>query len=86
MLQFRMAILPVIALLLSCGIAPHTGGSGTETVNTYAVLCDGKPANGAIVSLIDPHSWLDSVSQNASPVLQRTVADERSEPVCPPVK
>jgi hypothetical protein len=76
---FRTAILLVSAVVLpflSCGVEPISGGSGTETVNTFAVLCDGKPANGAIVSLIDPHSWLDSIGQKASPVLQRTVADE----------
>lgn len=66
-----------VATLVSCGLGPLAGGSGTETVNTYAVLSDGSPAGGAIVSVIDPQWWLDSVKQKASPVVFRAVADEQ---------
>jgi len=76
---FRLWILFLIAvatLFITCGTEPISGGSGTETVNTFAYLCNGKPASGAIVSVIDPLLWLDSVSLKASPVVQRTTADE----------
>jgi hypothetical protein len=72
-------LLPVIllAMTVSCGLDSLAGGSGTETVNTFAALADGTPAQGATVWVIDPEQWLDSISEKTFPVILRTVADSQ---------
>jgi hypothetical protein len=65
----------VLSAMVSCGLDPLAGGSGTETVNSFVVLDDGTPAQGATVRIIDPQWWLDSISEKTSPVILRTVAD-----------
>jgi hypothetical protein len=76
-IRLLSGVLAVFAALVSCSPDRVAGGSGTETVNSYALLADSKPAGGAIVHVIDPQWWLDSVRQKASPVLQRAVADDK---------
>ncbi len=66
----------LIAFLLSCGITQTTGGGGTETVNTYAVLSNGTPASGAVVRIIDENGWFDSLQFGTSAVIESTVADK----------
>ncbi|MBN1578315.1 MAG: hypothetical protein JW913_17270 [Chitinispirillaceae bacterium] len=62
---------------VSCGTAVSTGGgTGTETVNTYAMRPDGTPAAGAVAQIIEARFWIDSIHNGASPVLQQTIADE----------
>jgi hypothetical protein len=70
MRRFIRTLLPatVLAATVSCGLDPLAGGSGTETVNTFATLADGTPARGATVRVIDPEQWLDSVSEKTLPV------------------
>jgi len=50
-------------------------GTGTETINTYALLSDGRPAIGASVRIIDATGWFDSIDIGASPVLQDLITD-----------
>ncbi len=54
-------------ILLSCSGSPTSEGSATETVNTFAVLSSGEPAEDAVVRLIDADSWFVRVSQGAVP-------------------
>ncbi len=65
--------------LLSCEHVPLSQGpgtgTGTETINTYALLSDGRPAIGASVRIIDATGWFDSIDIGASPVLQDLIAD-----------
>jgi hypothetical protein len=70
-------LLPAIllAMTVSCGLDSLAGGSGTETVNTYVILYDGTPAQGATVRIIDADCWLDSIYEKASPVAMRSVVD-----------
>ncbi|MBN2036685.1 MAG: hypothetical protein JW768_08100 [Chitinispirillaceae bacterium] len=63
------------AVFFSCGLGPLAGGSGTETTNSYVVLADNTPAEGAIIRVIDPAAWIDSMAVKASPVMVRVVAD-----------
>lgn len=63
-------------MYISCGINPQAGGSGTETVNTFAYLED-IPAEGAIVSVIYPESWLDSIRNSNSPTILQDTCDEK---------
>lgn len=60
---------------LSCVSQPVSGGSGTETINSFVCLSDGKPARGASVAIIDANGWIDSVKKNVSPVITSTVTD-----------
>jgi hypothetical protein len=71
---FQLTIAFAIGLL-SCEHNPISGGTGTETINTFAKLSDGTPARGASVLLIDASGWIDSIRQGASPVLERGVTD-----------
>lgn len=63
----------VICTLLRCTNPSTAGGSGTETVNTYASLPCGAPATGAVVRVIDAGGWIDSVRRQTSPVLESTI-------------
>ncbi|MBN2189175.1 MAG: hypothetical protein JW699_06960 [Chitinispirillaceae bacterium] len=74
-LSMLLIVAATAACVCSCGFGPLAGGSGTETVNTFALLADGSPAKGAIVRVIDPQWWIDSVRVKASPVILRTVVD-----------
>ena len=54
-------LLVVISLLwLSCSL-DITGGSGTETTDSYAYLASGAPASNCKVFLIDQANWLSHV-------------------------
>jgi len=66
----------IIASLLSCSVTQTTGGGGTETVNTFAMLSNGSPASGAVVRVIDADGWVDSVRAGASAVIETTLADK----------
>jgi hypothetical protein len=67
----------LFASLLSCGVTQTTGGGGTETVNTYAVLLsNGTPASGAVVRILDSKGWLDSVRAGASAIVESTITDK----------
>ncbi|MBD3322085.1 MAG: hypothetical protein GF350_13385 [Chitinivibrionales bacterium] len=61
---------------LGCGSQPTAGGTGTETVNTYAFLSTGEPARGATVRVIDAEGWLDSTRSGSSPVIESTVVGD----------
>ena len=66
----------VLAVLLSCGVPQTTGGGGTETVNTYAVLLsNGTPAVGAVVRILDSKGWVDSIRSGASAIVESTTTD-----------
>jgi hypothetical protein len=80
-----MKIASFFQILFLCGImvwwVPSctdtlSGGTGTETINTYAVLPNGSPASGATVQLIDARWWIDSIHIEASPVLGKGVTDK----------
>ncbi|MDO5576342.1 MAG: hypothetical protein Q4F84_04630 [Fibrobacter sp.] len=65
-----------VAGILSCTSSPVSGGSGTETINTYVCFAEsGQPARGASVAIIDADGWIDSIQKNVSPVIARTVTD-----------
>ena len=78
--------LALAAGLLSCERNPIAGGTGTETINTFACLSDGTPARGASVQVIDAQGWMDSVRQGASAVIARAVTDSngRAQLTIPP--
>ncbi len=63
---------------LSCSdsVSVGGGGTGTETVNTYALRSDGTPAAGAIARIVEARWWVDSIQQGTSPVLGQAVADD----------
>ncbi len=64
--------------LPSCSSSVSTdGGTGTETVNTFALRPDGTPAAGAVARIVDAGGWFDSVKQGVSPVILEAVADKR---------
>jgi hypothetical protein len=65
----------LLTAALSCVRTPLSGGTGTETINTFALLSDGTPARGALAMVIDERGWMDSLRQGASPVVSRAVAD-----------
>jgi hypothetical protein len=71
-----MTILTVsLGLWINSCSEPVSGGTGTETINTFAVLPDGTPAKGASVKLIDARWWIDSIHNEASPVLGNGYTD-----------
>jgi hypothetical protein len=66
----------LFSLLLMCGELQTTGGGGTETVNTFALLSNGSPASGAVVRVIDATGWIDSVRAGSSAVIETAVTDK----------
>ena len=73
-------LIPSLCLLFTasafyCSSVQSTGGTGTETVNTFARLPDGTPAAGAVARLIDARWWIDSIHHGTSPVIGEGVAD-----------
>ena len=47
-----------------------------QTVNTFVAFASGAQATGAVVRMIDVHGWIDSISRQASPVLDSTTVAE----------
>jgi hypothetical protein len=74
--HFAVGAATTLVFLLSCSLPQTTGGGGTETVNTFAMLSNGTPASGAVVRVIDAGGWIDSISAGASAVIESTVADK----------
>ncbi len=74
-----MTFTGVCTLWLSCTnpCGDMCGGTGTETINTYAILPDGQPAAGAVAKLIEARWWIDSVHRGSSPVVMQAVADDK---------
>ncbi|MBN1308222.1 MAG: hypothetical protein JXA18_09920 [Chitinispirillaceae bacterium] len=67
----------VTIIYFSCGTTVSTGGgTGTETVNTYAMRPDGMPAAGAEAKIIEARFWIDSIQNGASPILRKAIADD----------
>lgn len=60
----------------SCTGPANSGGTGTETVNTFALLPDGTPAAGATAKIVEDEFWIDRILEGESPVIHETVADE----------
>jgi hypothetical protein len=76
LLPFIFVALSFSSLALFCsGLQPPVGG-GTETVNTYAMLANGKPAAGARIYVIDGNGWIDSVRKGTSAILETAIADK----------
>jgi hypothetical protein len=76
-LLFTTLIVLGTVMVLSCSNnIESTGGTGTETVNTFARLPDGTPAAGATARIVAARRWIDSISSGSSPVLGETIADK----------
>jgi len=74
---FSIALLVISsAIYISCS-STVSGGTGTETVNTFAMLPDGSPAAGATLSIVEARCWVDSISQGRSPVIKKIMSDKR---------
>lgn len=74
---FSIALLVISsAVYISCS-STVSGGTGTETVNTFAMLPDGSPAAGATLSIVEDRCWIDSISLGRSPVIKKIVSDKR---------
>ena len=80
----KKEIAVTLLITITCGIfqsctdtvsTREPGGTGTETINTFAMLPCGSPAAGATAQIIDARWWYDSVAQQTSPVICTAVAD-----------
>ncbi|MBN1758996.1 MAG: hypothetical protein JW863_11795 [Chitinispirillaceae bacterium] len=77
-LKYSTALLIAFTAMavFQCSPIESTGGTGTETVNTFARLPDGTPASGATAKIVATLSWIDSISSGSSPILWEGIADE----------
>jgi hypothetical protein len=72
---YTILLVILITFCLCTTIPTQTTGGGTETVNTYVMLSNKKPAKGAMVQLIDGNSWLDSLAKGNISAIQTVIAD-----------
>ena len=69
-----VTVILAISLMFRCSPIV-SGGTGTETVNTFARLPGGAPACGATAKIVAARWWIDSVNSGVSPILGETIAD-----------
>lgn len=77
MFSLKLLLLLALSLLVTTDCTQSvSGGTGTETVNTFASLPDGSPAVGATVQIVDAAHWIDSIERFTSPVIGKGTTDK----------
>lgn len=72
----QLTVLVVLLLWLSCSHDAVTGGSGTETTDSFVYLASGAPASNCKVFLIDQSNWMKHARSGDFIVDSTTAAED----------